>query len=180
MRTPLAAKCSVGCMFFDFIDIKQLRLAYNQAEVLVHSGNVYMLLAVLSFSGIGAVAKLADLKNSRPSAINLLLYLSSFLVLIGMAFVSQSAPSPQVVKFLALPFGVCSALAILALQTALRYGNISTSWLAINLSAGIPTLGSILLYHERLNLRKGCALLLIVVALALLWKDKKMEGARSR
>ncbi|HEY7303956.1 MAG TPA: EamA family transporter [Bryobacteraceae bacterium] len=151
-----------------------------QAEVLVHSGNVYMVLAVLSFSSIGAVAKLADLKNSRPSTINLLLYLSSFLVLVVVALVSHSAASPQIVKLLALPFGVCSALAILALQTALRYGNISTSWLAINLSAGIPTVGSILLYHERLNLRKSCALLLIVVALALLWKDKKMEGTPSR
>jgi multidrug transporter EmrE-like cation transporter len=66
------------------------------------------------------------------------------------------------------------------LQTSLRYGNISTSWLAINLSAGIPTLGSILLYHEQLNLRKACSLSLIVVALVLLWKDKTMEGAGPR
>lgn len=152
-----------------------------QAEDLVHSGNIYLLLAVLSFSGIGVVAKLADVKNSRPSAINLLVYLSSFVFLVAMsALFSGHAGAPQFVKLLALPFGVSSAVAILALQTSLRYGNISTSWLAINLSAGIPTLASILLYHERLNLRKTCALSLIVVALLLLWKDKKMEGAPSR
>lgn len=146
----------------------------------MHSGKTYLLLAVLSFSGIGVVAKLADLKNSRPSAINLLLYLSSCLFLVMLdVLIRGHGGSPAFVKLLALPFGICSAIAILALQTALRYGNISTSWLAINLSAGIPTVGSILLYHEQLNLRKGCALLLIVAALVLLWKDKKMEGART-
>ena len=151
-----------------------------QAEYLVHSGNIYLLLAVLSFSGIGIVAKLADVKNSRPSAINLLVYLSSFLFLVAVgALFGRHTGAPHFVKLLAIPFGISSALAILALQTSLRYGNISTSWLAINLSAGIPTLGSILLYHEQLNLRKACSLLLIVVALVLLWKDKKMEGVRS-
>lgn len=152
-----------------------------QAEELVHSGHIYLLLALLSFSGIGIVAKLADVKDSRPSAINLLVYLSSFLFLIALnVLFTQHAGAPQFVKLLALPFGISSALAILALQTSLRYGNISTSWLAINLSAGIPTLGSILLYHEQLNLRKACSLSLIVVALVLLWKDKTMEGAGPR
>lgn len=152
-----------------------------QAEDLVHSGNIYLLLAVLSFSAIGVIAKLADVKNSRPSAINLLVYLSSFLFLVAMnSLFGQHTGAPSFVKLLALPFGISSAVAILALQTSLRYGNISTSWLAINLSAGIPTLGSILLYHEQLNLRKTCSLSLIVVALLLLWKDKKMEGVRSR
>jgi drug/metabolite transporter (DMT)-like permease len=126
------------------------------------------------------VAKLADLKHSRPAAINLLLYLSSFLFLLGATALRSGYEwgVPNSVKLLALPFGVCAAVAVLALQTALRYGNISTSWLAINLSAGVPTLGSILLYHEQLNVRKVCSLLLILAALVLLWKDKTMEDAR--
>lgn len=139
------------------------------------SGFVYTLLALLSYSTLGILHKVADVKGTRPAAINVLLYLSSLLILlIGGVFSGASLfTGPLSARLLALPFGVCSAIAILALQTALRFGNISTSWLAINLSAGVPTLASILLYHEPMSLRKSLSLILIAAAMLLLWKDKE-------
>lgn len=142
----------------------------------MNAGHLYMALALASYSILGVFHKLADVKHCRPSAINALLYfwslvmISAFLMLVKRA----SPAAPGAVLHIALPFGVCSAIAILALQAGIRHGNIATSWLAINLSAGIPTLASILIYHEPLNLRKGIALVLIVVSMILLWKDKRM------
>jgi drug/metabolite transporter (DMT)-like permease len=146
----------------------------------VSSGLIYTLLALLSYSTLGVLHKIADVKGGRPAAINVLLYLSSLLILLFAGIFTGVSPftGPLSAKLLALPFGVCSAIAILALQTALRFGNISTSWLAINLSAGVPTIASILLYHEPMNLRKGVSLLLIAAAMFLLWKDKVAENRK--
>lgn len=139
-------------------------------------GLVYTLLALLSYSTLGLFHKLADVKDCRPSAITVLLYFSSLVYLLIGSFGALSVPgAPVTAKLLGVPFGVCSAIAILALQTALRFGNISTSWLAINLSAGVPAVASIMLYHEAISLRKVFALVLIAGAMVLLWRDRAIE-----
>jgi drug/metabolite transporter (DMT)-like permease len=147
----------------------------------VNSGLAYALFALLSYSVLGVLHKLADVKGSRPAAINVLIYASSlsFLLLGGLFAGSSLSAGPPTPKLLALPFGVSSAIAILALQTALRFGNISTSWLAINLSAGVPTVGSILLFHEAVTVRKSLSLVLITLAMVLLWKDKELADRQA-
>ncbi len=147
----------------------------------VSLGFAYALLALLSYSVLGVLHKLADVKGSRPAAVNVLIYASSLsiLLLAGLFVAAPLFAGPPIPKLLAIPFGVSSAIAILALQTALRFGNISTSWLAINLSAGIPTVGSILLFHEAITLRKSLSLLLITLAMVLLWKDKEVSDRRA-
>ena len=66
-------------------------------------------------------------------------------------------------------------MALWLFQRGLRYGRIATSWLLINLSAGVPTVLSVVVYHESLSLRKTLVLLLIVLSLALLWWDRKQD-----
>jgi EamA domain-containing membrane protein RarD len=140
----------------------------------------------LSFSLLGVLHKVADVKQSRPSAITALLYVWSLvLVLTFVVLRTESGPAaPAAVVTVALPFGVCAAVAILAFQAGVKHGNIATSWLAINLSSGIPTVASIIIYHEQLTPMKAVALSLIPVSMFLLWKDKKdaeqtARGARS-
>jgi drug/metabolite transporter (DMT)-like permease len=88
--------------------------------------------------------------------------------------ISQTAlAAPGAVSGIALPFGVCASVAILAFQAGIRHGDIATSWLAINLSSGVPTVASILIYHEALDWKRVTALCLIPVSMALLWKDKR-------
>ena len=63
-------------------------------------------------------------------------------------------------------------------MAGIRYGKISTSWLIINLSAAIPAVGSVLLYHEPISTRKITILVLAVISVLLLWKDKQDDEAR--
>ncbi|MEB2360292.1 MAG: hypothetical protein OZ929_03070 [Bryobacterales bacterium] len=138
-----------------------------------------MLLALLSFSALGVFHKLAEVKKCRPSAITALLYFWSLVfVFLLLTTVQRTTPAaPSSVVSIALPFGVSAAVAILAFQAGVRHGNIATSWLAINLSSGIPTVASILIYDEPVSLTKAIALSLIPLAMLLLWKDKKSSTA---
>ncbi|MPY86982.1 MAG: hypothetical protein GEU99_03580 [Luteitalea sp.] len=144
-------------------------------------GQIYMLLALLSFSLLGVFHKLADVKQCRPSAVNALLYTWSLVfVAVLVLFTKQTAPTaPQAVVSIALPFGICASVAILAFQAGIRHGNIATSWLAINLSAGIPTVASIVVYGEPVVPGKAVALALIPISMFLLWTDKKHEARRT-
>jgi len=87
--------------------------------------------------------------------------------------------APSTVVTIALPFGICASVAILAFQAGIKHGNIATSWLAINLSAGIPTIASVLIYEEPVLPGKALALGLIPVSMFFLWKDKR-EDERQR
>jgi drug/metabolite transporter (DMT)-like permease len=140
----------------------------------MHDGRLYMLLGLLSFSALGVFHKLADVKHCRPDGINMMLYAWStvFTGIMVTVWARQPLTPPLQVISIAIPFGISASIAILAFQIGIRYGNIATSWLAINLSAGIPAIASILLYGEQLNFKKGAALSLIVLSMALLWKDK--------
>jgi EamA domain-containing membrane protein RarD len=146
------------------------------------TGQIYLLLGLLSFSMLGVLHKVADVKESRPSAINAVLFSSSLLFV--FLFVLSGTPTgpavPMRVAALGLPFGIAASVAILAFQAGLKHGDIATSWLAINLSAGIPTVGSILIYDEPVGLGKALALGLIPVSMFLLWKDKKAQEGRDQ
>jgi EamA domain-containing membrane protein RarD len=133
-----------------------------------------MLIALLSFSALGVFHKMADVKNCRPAAVNALLYFWSLVLALGVVVLLRGATpaAPAPVVWIALPFGISASVAILAFQAGIRHGNIATSWLAINLSSGIPTVASILVYNETVTPMKLAALLLIPVAMVLLWIDK--------
>lgn len=136
---------------------------------------VFMIAGLLSFSMLGVLHKIADVARCRPAAVNALIYTWSLLFAIAVVMFLQGdaigAPAP--VAWIAIPFGVSASIAILAFQAGIRHGDIATSWLAINLSSGIPTVASILVYGEALTTRKTIALLLIPVSMALLWVDKR-------
>jgi drug/metabolite transporter (DMT)-like permease len=57
----------------------------------------------------------------------------------------------------------------------LRHGSIATSWLLINLSAGVPTVLSIVFYREAVGWKKALVLVLVVVSLLLLWWDRRVR-----
>lgn len=151
-------------------------------DSIVSIGYLYMFLALGSFSTLGVFHKLADLKKCRPRQLTALIYLCSLLLITGMVlFVQRTSPAaPSEVVSIGIPFGMSAAAAILAFQGGIRYGNIATSWLAINLSSGIPTTASIILYSESVSPAKAFALLLIPIAMLLLWQDKRQYECRAR
>lgn len=136
-------------------------------------GYLYALLGLLGFGALGVFHKLADTLKCRPSQVNALLYGWSVVFLaIGILMRGGNWQTPPGVATLALPFGVSASIAILAFQTGIRHGDIATSWLAINLSSGLPTVASILVYHEPVGMKRAIALSLIPLSMVLLWKDK--------
>jgi EamA domain-containing membrane protein RarD len=136
---------------------------------------IYMIAGLLSFSMLGVFHKVADVKKCRPAAVNALIYGWSLLFsILTVTLVRGSTLSaPADVIWTGMPFGVSASIAILAFQAGIRHGDIATSWLAINLSSGIPTVASILIYGEPLTTRKTIALLMIPVSMSLLWVDKR-------
>ena len=82
---------------------------------------------------------------------------------------------PTAVYAIALPFGIMNAIGGIVFMAGVRFGKISTSWLIINLSAAIPAVGSVVLYHEPVNARKLGVLALAALAVLLLWKDKQED-----
>lgn len=141
------------------------------------SGYIYLAAGLLSFSLLGIFAKIADLKRCRPAALYLIMCLSASLIAAVSAFAasSQAGRPPGIVIEVALPFGALAALAGVALQAGIRYGKLATSWLIINLSAAVPTIGSVVLYHENISARRLIALMLMAVSVVLLWKDKQED-----
>jgi drug/metabolite transporter (DMT)-like permease len=147
----------------------------------MRSGHIYILLSLLSYSSLGILHKVAEVRKCRALPISLLMCawcLVSLVVATLLAGKTLSAP-PSVIG-LALPVGVCAGVAILALQSALSLGDISTSWLAVNLSAGIPTVLSIILYKEPITWVKALALVAMALSMVLLWKDAQMSRSTAR
>jgi drug/metabolite transporter (DMT)-like permease len=136
---------------------------------------IYLFIGLACISILGILHKLADVKKCRSSAINALLFVWSFSLLFSYTrFVRhETVIAPLTVSWIAILFGICAAVAILAFQEGIKYGQIATSWLIINLSAGLPTLASIVVYHEAVNVKKVVALFLIAISIFLIWKDKK-------
>ncbi len=141
------------------------------------SGYSFLALAVLCFCGLGLLHKVADFQKCRPSAINAYLFFWAWLFMtIYTLSLGSSLKAPGGVTGVAIFCGLCASVAILTFQIGVRFGNISTSWLIINLSTAVPTLLSIVIYREEVGLRRGIALIAIVLSLIFLWKDKQMES----
>ena len=143
-------------------------------------GFLYMILSLMCFGSIGILVKFADLRGCRPSAVYTLAY--AWCVLFGVVsviwFQGGAFHVPVAVYEIAVPFGIMNAIGGIVFMAGVRFGKISTSWLIINLSAAIPAIGSVVLYHEPVNAKKVAVLGLAAVAVLLLWKDKQEDEAR--
>lgn len=141
----------------------------------------FLLMAVGSFGMLGVAHKIADHRGCRAEAINVFLFLGAA---IAMALISLTSGHrfdtvPAIASATALCCGFLASLAILNFQHGIRYGKISTSWLVINLSAALPTVLSIILYHEGVSARRAAGLGLAIVALLLLWLERRRDEAAS-
>lgn len=137
----------------------------------------FMIAALVCYGMLGVFAKVADNRGCRPRSLYMLLFFWACLFVCGFVVIAEHAKFaiPVKVYWIALPFGMVAAIAGLAFQTGIHYGKISTSWLIINLSAIVPAVCSIVIYHERLTPKIVLVLLLTGLSIYLLWQDKKAE-----
>jgi drug/metabolite transporter (DMT)-like permease len=140
---------------------------------------VYLATAVVSLAALGVLHKVADHCRCRPEAISLFLFICASAALAAVCVVRSGQAvdflMPAQVLTVAAVCGGCAGLAILNFQQGVRFGNISTSWLIINLSTALPTALSVWVYHERVTWKRGWSLLLATVALTLLWLDRRRQ-----
>jgi drug/metabolite transporter (DMT)-like permease len=144
-------------------------------------GHLFLAISLVGLGFIGIFHKIADQYKCRPRAISLTVFFwaglltLSYLLVTGKADVIQATPVR--LYLVALACGFLASIAIVAFQAGLRYGGgkIATSWVVINLSTALPTILSIAVYKEPVSLTKIVGLVLVVVAMLLLWKDKKID-----
>jgi drug/metabolite transporter (DMT)-like permease len=152
-------------------------------------GSVFLILALLSFSGLGICHKVADFRRCRPSAVSVMLFCGGGVVLwgytllhtIGNSKVTLFPPFTTAAVAVAVVCGAASGVAILTFQIGIRYGRISTSWLVINLSTIVPAILSLVIYGEwrsGIKWQQLAGLALVLCSVILLWRDKALEIAR--
>jgi drug/metabolite transporter (DMT)-like permease len=145
------------------------------------TGYWYMLAGLLCFAGMGVTHKMGD--RWKGNALNIALVAMIAACAVTLIRATIASPTwflsfPYRIVVLAIPFGIAAAVALWLFQKGLRLGHIVTSWLLINLSTAIPTILSILIYHEPLSIRKLFTLVLIVASLLLLWWDRRSSSQR--
>jgi drug/metabolite transporter (DMT)-like permease len=143
------------------------------------SGYPFLAVAVLSFGVLGVLHKVADYEKCRPTAVTGLLFLwagivISIICLAGRGF-RVALETPLWICTVAAVCGIFASVAILNFQRGIRFGRISTSWLIINLSTAVPVVLSILIYKEHIKWKRSLGLTLALVALLLLWSDRRAE-----
>jgi drug/metabolite transporter (DMT)-like permease len=136
---------------------------------------LYLFLSILFYGLMGVVSKISEVKKCNPTASSGMLFLWAAALIFAYLLTFESAPffAPMMVPGVALPFGLIAGIAFVALLLAIEYGKIATSWLVVSLSPIVPSIASVIIYHESLKARKIFSLLLISVSLFFLYGDKR-------
>ncbi|MFN7996672.1 MAG: hypothetical protein U0Q18_23875 [Bryobacteraceae bacterium] len=145
------------------------------------TGYWFLLFGLLSFAAMGIIHKLGDRHACNALHIALFTMATSCVLSLIYAAVGERASLMSwkvAVPSIAIPFGACAGAALWFFQRGLRFGRIATSWLLINLSSGVPTVLSVVVYREPLNRKKLIVLLLIAVSLILLWWDRRQDRGK--
>jgi drug/metabolite transporter (DMT)-like permease len=145
-------------------------------------GYFLVLLSLFSYGTLGICHKLAERKHCRPKVLAMMVMLAAFLAMNVFVFSTKRGYTmPPSAFYVAIVCGSIALCALWAFQEGIKRGKIATSWLVINLSSIIPTVGSIVIYHEPISLKKIAIVGLIFASIVLVWKDaledlRKLEG----
>ena len=137
---------------------------------------LFMAGGLFSFAAMGVIHKLGDRNGAHPLGMTVVAMATaaSASFLYALLFQMRAIQSmPPVAILIAIPFGASAAMGLWFFQQGLRHGRIATSWLLINLSAGIPTVLSLFFYHEALTRKKLGVFVLVIASLFLLWWDRR-------
>ena len=140
-------------------------------------GYLFLLGSLAGFGGLGIFHKVADHPECRPRVIALSLLFWGFVLTSVYAtwFDPRGFHFPPKVLMIGGAGGLFVAGALFVFQTGLKYGKISTSWLVLNLSMSLPILVSLVFYDEKLNVVKIVGIGLVLGAILMLWRDKKID-----
>ena len=142
-------------------------------------GILMAVLGALSFGLLGCISKVAEQRRCNPSALVVWVFGWAAMVMLGRSLTLNGRVHVTVpVIALALACGICAAVAYLAFQTSIEIGKVTLGWLMMNLSAGVPALVSIWLYHEKFTVLKSIAFGLAALSLLCLFQGNRLESLK--
>ncbi|MES2221301.1 MAG: EamA family transporter [Acidobacteriota bacterium] len=139
------------------------------------------ILGAISFGSLACVSKMAERRRCNPSALVVWLFAWAAIVMMGESLLHSGTThlTWQIIA-LGVAFGICAAAATYAFQLSIEVGKVTVGWLCMNLSAGVPALVSIWLYHEKLTPLKCIAFGLALLSLLCLFQGNRFEAAGER
>jgi drug/metabolite transporter (DMT)-like permease len=139
-------------------------------------GLLFCFLGALSFGLLGTALKAAERRNADASGLVVAAYAWPALVMmVRTLLLSPGGHIPGRVFLIAVIFGTCAAVASWAFQVSIRVGKVTVGWLMMNLSAGVPVVVSIWVYHEQLTALKVIAFVLAIVSVLFLFWGQVAE-----
>jgi len=143
----------------------------------------FCFLGAISFGLLGSALKAAERRKANAAGLVVSAYAwPALLMLVRTLLLKPGGHVPTKVYVIAVIFGICAAVASLAFQVSISIGKVTVGWLMMNLSAGVPVVVSIRMYHERLTGLKLIALGLVLVSIFFLsWGQviEKRDSARN-
>jgi drug/metabolite transporter (DMT)-like permease len=142
----------------------------------MRAGMLMCILGAISFGLLACASKLAERKRCNPSAVVVWLFAWAAAVMLGESLLHSGKThlTWQIVA-LGVVFGICAAVATYAFQVSIEVGKVTVGWLFMNLSAGVPALVSMWLYHEKLTPLKSIAFGLALLSLLCLFQGNRLE-----
>lgn len=142
----------------------------------MNTGILACILGAVAFGLLGCVSKLGERRGCNASALVVSLFgWATLFMLLRTAGAGTGMQLPWTGTAVAVACGICAAVAYFAFQTSMRLGKVTIAWLMMNLSAGVPAVVSIWLYHERLAPLKASALVLATASLLLLFWGHRID-----
>jgi len=139
-------------------------------------GLLFCFLGALSFGLLGTALKAAERRNANASGLVVAAYAWPALVMMVRTLLLRPwSHVPGRVFLIAVIFGTCAAVASWAFQVSIRVGKVTVGWLMMNLSAGVPVVVSIWMYHEQLTPLKVAAFVLAIVSVFFLFWGQVLE-----
>ena len=136
----------------------------------------FCFLGAISFGLLGTALKAAERRKANAAGLVVSAYAwPALLMLVRTLLLKPGGHVPAKVYVIAVIFGICAAVASLAFQVSISIGKVTAGWLMMNLSAGIPVVVSVWMYHEKLNLLKVAALGLVLVSIVFLFWGQVVE-----
>jgi drug/metabolite transporter (DMT)-like permease len=132
-------------------------------------GLLFCFLGAISFGLLGSALKAAERRKANAAGLVISAYAwPALIMLVRTLLLPAGGHLPAKVYVIAVIFGICAAVASLAFQVSISIGKVTVGWLMMNLSAGIPVVVSIWMYHEKLTILKVVAFGLVLVSILFL------------
>jgi drug/metabolite transporter (DMT)-like permease len=139
-------------------------------------GVFYAILAIVVFGVLGLSYKLSDKLNCDQQQVNLFMFLSAGIAMLGWGLVTHRMGLAWQAVALGCAMGLICFTSVVAFRKAAAIGRLSTSWTVINLALIVPVMASIFIWKEHPEPKHWAGLGLTLLAIILLGIDIGRAG----